>query len=304
MIEKVNFEGWPNCLRLTNGEIEIVATTDIGPRIIRLGFVDGQNLFRVFPDDKGKIGGDEWRLYGGHRLWHSPEIMPRTYAPDNDPVGYATGDRSITLTQRVETSTGIVKEMEISLEAGLNQVTVRHRLTNCNLWDVELAPWSISALAQGGRAIVPQEPYGAGVDFLLPARPLALWPCVRMGDPRWTWGNGYIQLRQDPSGTTAQKIGVLNTHGWAAYTLNGELFVKRFGYTPGAQYPDFNCNNEVYTDGNLLEVESLGPMVKIPPDGTVEHVEHWLLARADIGASEDSIDENLLPIVNAWVPRI
>ncbi len=123
-----------------------------------------------------------------------------------------------------------------------------------------------------------------------------------MGDPRWIWGNKYIQLRQDPNSESAQKIGVLNKQGWAAYTLNGELFIKRFGYIPGAQYPDFNCNNELYTDGNILEVESLGPVVKLPPDGTVEHIEHWLLTRANIDETEESIDANLLPVVNAWVP--
>ncbi|GAI70607.1 unnamed protein product, partial [marine sediment metagenome] len=29
--EKYNFEGWKNCIRMTNGEVEIVVTTDVGP---------------------------------------------------------------------------------------------------------------------------------------------------------------------------------------------------------------------------------------------------------------------------------
>ena len=31
--------------------------------------------------EKGKTGGSEWHIYGGHRLWHAPEVMPRTYYP-------------------------------------------------------------------------------------------------------------------------------------------------------------------------------------------------------------------------------
>ena len=303
MIEKVDFGGWPNCMRLGNNEIELIVTTDIGPRIIRLGFLNKQNIFHVSPQDSGKIGGTDWRIYGGHRLWHSPEEMPRSYFPDNGPVDYAIDAQTITLTQSKEATTGIVKEMEITLMPEKNQVTVLHRMINHNLWDVELSPWGISALAQGGRAIIPQEPYGVGDDYLLPARPLVLWQCVQMQDPRWIWGNKYIQARQDPDRASAQKIGVLNKQGWSAYYLNGELLIKRFGYIPGAQYPDFNSNNEIYIDGNLLEVESLGPMVKLAPQGKVEHTEHWLLTRANMDESEESIDTNLLPIVNSWQPR-
>ncbi|MCJ7665262.1 MAG: DUF4380 domain-containing protein, partial [Actinobacteria bacterium] len=86
LIKNYKFGGWENCLRLENDEIELVATTDVGPRIIRLGFKGGQNLFKEFGDQLGKTGGDQWRIYGGHRLWHAPEAVPRTYFPDNKPV--------------------------------------------------------------------------------------------------------------------------------------------------------------------------------------------------------------------------
>ncbi len=60
-MEKVKYGGWDNCVRLSNGEIELIVTTDVGPRVIRCGFIKGQNLFHEFPADLGKKGGDEWR---------------------------------------------------------------------------------------------------------------------------------------------------------------------------------------------------------------------------------------------------
>ncbi|MDP8214012.1 MAG: hypothetical protein RAO92_03640 [Candidatus Euphemobacter frigidus] len=78
-IEKFTCGGWKNCLRLTNGLVEVVVTTDVGPRVIRYGFSDAPNMFCEVEKDRGRIGGDEWRMYGGHRLWHSPEDNPRTY---------------------------------------------------------------------------------------------------------------------------------------------------------------------------------------------------------------------------------
>ena len=47
-IEKINYQGWPNSYRMTNGEVELVIIGDIGPRIIRYAFVGGRNLFQTF----------------------------------------------------------------------------------------------------------------------------------------------------------------------------------------------------------------------------------------------------------------
>ncbi len=153
------YGGWENCVKLENNEIELVATTDIGPRIIRFGFKGGQNLFKEFSDQAGTTGGDEWKLYGGHRLWHAPEEVPRTYFPDNDPVGFKYSRDTVKLIQDTETTTGIQKEIEITLDQKENNVKVLHRLINKNLWEIELTPWALSVMANSGRAIIPQEPY-------------------------------------------------------------------------------------------------------------------------------------------------
>src|SRR5438067_8989288 len=85
-IEKVAYQGWPNCYRVSNGEVELIITSDIGPRIMRFAFAGGQNLFKEYPETLGKSGEKKWQLRGGHRIWSAPEDDPRTYAPDNGPV--------------------------------------------------------------------------------------------------------------------------------------------------------------------------------------------------------------------------
>lgn len=300
MHEKINYNGWPNCIRLYNDEIELIVTTDIGPRIVRVGFINKQNFFYLVPEQSGKMGGNEWRIYGGHRLWLAPEAIPQSYSPDNEKAAYEIKDNCVTLIQTKEAFTGIVKEMEITLSRHKNKITVLHRLVNQNTADIEVAPWSLSVLAQGGRAIIPQEPYGEGDDYLLPARPLALWQFTKMNDPRWIWGEKYIQAKQDTAFTSEQKIGVLNKQGWTAYYLNGEVLIKKFSFVPEARYPDFGCNNETYINGSFLEIETLGPLTKIPAGGFVEHTEHWLLAKAVADESEESINTNILPLVNSF----
>jgi hypothetical protein len=297
-MQKVAYGGWTNCLRLANQEIELIATTDVGPRIIRFGFIGGQNLLAEFSEELGQWGGDSWRPYGGHRLWHAPEANPRTYAPDNGPVAYTWHEGVLTLIQSTEESTGITKEMSISLDPEQNVVRVVHRLTNKTLWSIHLAPWAITQMAPEGTALFPQEPFVPHPTALLPARPMALWAYTKMHDPRWTWGDRYIQLKQDPAQKSPQKFGIRNSLGWEAYVLNGELFIKRYSYEEKANYPDFDCNTESYVDGNVLELESLGSLVDLEPGQTVTHIEEWYLFQAAFSCKdEDEITQVLGPIL-------
>lgn len=196
MHEKISYNGWPNCIRIFNKEVELIVTADVGPRIVRCGFIGGQNFFHLLPEHAGKAGGDQWRIYGGHRFWIAPEAMPFSYSPDNDSVGVTVIDNGIRLRQKREAITGMVKEMEITVSEDMNHMTVLHRLANDNAAEVEASPWGLSVLAQGGTAIIPHEPYGEGDDYLLPARPLALWQFTKMNDPRWKWGALHTSLSE------------------------------------------------------------------------------------------------------------
>ncbi len=297
-IEVKPYGGWPNCLWLTNGDVELVVTTDIGPRVMRYGTPDGQNFMKEYADQLGETGGDEWRIYGGHRLWHAPEAMPRTYALDNSPIDYEIGDGAVTLLQPVEPETGVRKEIEIAMAASGTEVSLTHTLINENLWDITLSPWTLTVMAPGGRMIAPQEEYRAHPEYLLPARPLVLWHYTDMQDERVRWGTQFITLEQDPEADTKFKIGLMNTLGWTAYTLGEQVFVKRYPFEPGGAYPDYGCNFETFTDGDMLEVESLGPLTALEAGGgAVSHVEHWYVFDATIGESEDAIERDLLPLV-------
>lgn len=300
MYEIVKFGGWERCIRLRNNSIELIATLDVGPRIVYFGFTGGQNFFHLVPEHAGKTGGEISKLYGGHRLWIAPENIPLSYYPDNFPVQFSYEGEMLTLSQK-ESTTGIVKQIDITLSADTNEARVVHRFINEGSATFQIATWGLSMLAAGSCAIVPQEPYGEGDDYLLPSRSMALWQYTLMSDPRWTWGNRYVQARHDARYVSEQKIGLLNKERWAACYLNGEVFIKTFGYDPLALYPDFMSNNEVYMNGNFLEIETLGPLVKLAPGGVTEHEEHWLLAKVEVSEEESSIDENILPLAKSFL---
>ena len=163
-IEKTSYQGWPNCYRVSNGEVELVITSDVGPRVIHLSVPGGENLFGVMPEQAGLTGGDEWRLYGGHRFWHSPEAKPRTYFPDNTPVEAVIDGDTLRLIPPVETTTGIQKEIDLTLIDGQPQVEVRHILEKVHsLGEDKLR--SMVSCEQSGLKIAPH----TGCHFLRPS---------------------------------------------------------------------------------------------------------------------------------------
>jgi hypothetical protein len=293
---KFAYKGWLNCYQLTNGVVDLVATTDVGPRIIRFGFSGGDNMLKEYGETLGKTGGKTWNIYGGHRLWHAPEADPRCYEPDNSPIKLEEHTAFIRLIQPTEKTTGIQKEIDVYLDPTAAHARLVHRLRNMNLWPVELAPWALSVMAQGGKVIVPLPPRGEHPRDLLPANTLTMWAFTNMSDPRWTWGDKYIMLRQDAKIARPQKIGLMNKDGWVAYANKGFLFVKAFSYTPGAAYPDWGCSMETFTNDAMLEVETLGPLVNLQPRATVEHIENWYLFKdVPLPAGDADVDKHILP---------
>jgi hypothetical protein len=298
-VEKTAYQGWRNCYRISNGTVEVIVTTDVGPRVIRYGFAGGENEFFEDPKQAGRTGGNEWRAYGGHRLWHAPEAMPRTYWPDNGPVETEDIPGGLRLIQAVEGTTGIQKEIDVRLAGEGSRVHLVHRLRNQGPWPVELAPWTLTVMAPGGVGIFPLPPRGPHPQNLLPTSRIAMWAYTDFSDPRWQLGYRYLLLRQDANAKTPQKIGLSVPDGWAAYLRGEHLFVKRFTFEKDASYPDYGVNVESFTNADMLELETLGPLAKLQPGAVAEHAEHWFLYRGV--RWEKAGDEG---VIQAVLPRV
>ncbi|MBI4907929.1 MAG: hypothetical protein HY820_30165 [Acidobacteria bacterium] len=279
IIEKVNWGGWRNCYRISNGEVEAVLVADVGPRIIHFGFRDGQNMFYVRTPEIGGAGEPDFKLRGGHRIWTAPEDVPRTYHPDNLPVTVRIDGTVITATAPLEPATGLVKEIEFQLAGEGARASVVHRLTNTLAWEIEFSPWALTMMAAGGTAITGFPPRGTHPEMLAPTHPLVMWAFSDLSDPRWTITRKYLVLRQDPNNAKPAKIGHFNPETWGAYLLGSDLFVKRYTANPALPYPDFGCSYETFTNDFMLELETLGPMTRLKPGATIEHVENWSLHR-------------------------
>ncbi len=277
MIEKISYGGWPNCYRIFDNEAELIVTTDVGPRVIRYGFIGGQNMFKEFVDQLGRSGESSWQPRGGHRIWIAPEMLPETYALDNSPVHATLLDKGIELTQPVERETGLEKTILVELTGKM--VTLTHRIRNASARARTFAPWALSMMAPGGAGITKFPPRGTHPEMLAPTNPLVMWAFTDLADPRWTFTKKYLILRQDPGNASPQKLGHFHERTVGAYLLGSDLFVKRYDADAKKTYPDFGASYETFTNDGFLELETLGPLEECAPGATVEHVERWSLHR-------------------------
>jgi hypothetical protein len=271
---------------LDNGSLRLEYVTDVGPRIARLYLGRSDlNLLAEVPETGVDTPLGRFHFMGGHRLWHSPEAIPRTYIPDGS-VTIENLPDGVRLSAAAEKETGMAKAMEIRLASDRAVVTIRHELINEGLWAVEFAPWCLTMFKMGGTAILPQAAGSTDPAGLLPDRQLVLWPYTRVRDARLLLDDDFILLKANAA-LPPCKIGYHNANGWAGYWLNGVLFIKRYDAHTGEIFPDNGCNTEVYCNDLIVEVESLGPLAKLQPGGMIVHQETWELY--------DSLDQPFIP---------
>jgi hypothetical protein len=296
-MEIVEFNGWMRNVRLANGQVELIVTQDVGPRVIRFGYIGEQNLFAEIEGHQGGVDEDEWMLRGGHRLWVAPEIKPDTYELDNTPITIEAIENGIRTRQAPGPLSGVAKSMDIALSPDSTQVTVLHTLQNAGQKTVAVAPWALSVMAPDGMAVIPLPPKEAHTSRLTHNQEWSIWPYTDLADARWTFGTRYVFFRQDRTkGPT--KIGMAHREGWVGYLLGEFLFIKRFERISGASYPDGGVNFETFSNEDFLEVESLGRLVALEPDESVSHEEQWELYRnIPQIETEDDVEKHILPIV-------
>ncbi|MHC1695770.1 MAG: hypothetical protein AB9835_11000 [Eubacteriales bacterium] len=280
------YKNFGRCLCVSNGLLEILVTIDIGPRIISCHVPGCENMMfndtdRAACEDVSSCFGDgaKWYIYGGHRLWVSPEHMPLTYYPDCEKVEYVVDGNKVTLTPPAQRVNNLQHSLELTMEEDKPVMKVRHIIENLSDYPVKGAAWALSVMAPGGTVICPQPDEDTG---LLGNRILALWPYTRMTDSRALFLDKYIAVRQDTKATEKFKFGINNTKGWIAYAGYGQLLVKRYKpLHPGAEYPDYGVSTEVFTNDKFIEAETLSPLYTLGKGGRIVHDEEWTVTKAD-----------------------
>jgi hypothetical protein len=262
-----------NTRTIQNDHLQVEYATD-ALRIMGLIPTGKSNLFVQLPENaSAETPYGTYYFRGGHRLWHAPEAMPRTYIPDAE-VKVTELPNGILLEAPTEVAAGIRKQIKLQFASDKPSLTLTHTLINDGMWTVELAPWAISQFRLGGTVILPMPVGNSDAAGLLHNRQISIWPYTRMNDPRVKWDDEYIVFKADAL-MPPFKIGYFNQHGWIAYWLDGVLFRKTFEVKAGLPHPDNNCNAEMYCNDKFVELETVAPLVRLAPGELIDHIETW-----------------------------
>ncbi|MEM1514654.1 MAG: hypothetical protein QXH24_01150 [Candidatus Bathyarchaeia archaeon] len=299
LIEEKVIEGFRVNVTSINGMLLGIAC-DIGPRILYLASAKKPdlNIFGILPNVGIETQDGFWKVYGGHRLWSSPQAKPRTYSIDDQPVKIDVGEDYITIHGNPEEKNFIQKE--ITIKAGPdNSVQVIHRIKNIGRWPIRMACSAISLMREKGFVIIPIKPTKIDAEGLLPGRHITLWPYTDISDKRLIFSSDYIFVKHDPKVKDPLKIGVNANPSWTAYWVDGMLFLKQF-YQESGEYPDFGSTVEVYADEHMLELGTLSVLKLVEPSEAIEHTEFWKVFEiGKIKVKPDNISEKVEPLVKA-----
>ena len=221
--------------------------------------------------DKNLPGKGGWHIYGGHRLWKSPEYMD-TYYPDNAPVAVETLSDGAVFTSEPELTTKLRKSVKITM-ADDGTVTLEHKITNTGKEKTgKIALWALTVMDKGAKGEFRLSSADTG---FLPNRNLVFWPYSDLTDDRFFTDGKKVTL--DWKDRPPFKLGARVDDGKLVIRTKGLVFTKRFGCVDGAEYPDMQCNAELYTNELMFEVESLSPYTELAPGESAVHSEVWTL---------------------------
>lgn len=273
------FEGY-DCIKLDNGHLALWVTRSLGPRVIGLSFLGGENILAVLPDAKYEYPGqNDYYFRGGHRLTYAPEKPETTYIADNQSLDIEEIENGIKLVQPIDLPTGVQKSIKIKLAGSGARVELDHFLTNHAESAFGLASWAITQIRAGGIGIFPQQTSLGDDHGLLPNRHIVLWPYTKINSPYIHWGDDAVFIEATMTEGTL-KIGFPNPSGWLAYAFEDILFVKKAHYAPEANYLDRRASSQSYCCEDFIELETLGPFVSLEPGESVLHQETWEIYRA------------------------
>ena len=283
-VSNIAYKQYGNCVQLSNGAFRLLITTDLGPRIIFYGETNGENIFYEDAQDLIRKDGDyfdrnlpgkgAWHIYGGHRLWKSPEDLA-SYYPDNAPVRTEFVPNGVTVTSEPESTTGLQKSMTVTM-ADDGSVCVQHAFYNFTDRASEpVALWGLSVLDKGACATYPLSTRDTG---LLANRNLVLWSYTDERDDRLRIEQDKITLRWDDVAQPI-KIGMYIEDPIRVHTKGLELTVTYDYAGENAGYADRCCNVESYTNDIMLEVETLSTLESIAPGQYKYHTERWSLRK-------------------------
>ncbi len=258
---------------LASGDARLSIDPQVGGRILSLTlngfeFLTGPEVM------KESYGSTFWPSPQSHWNWPPPEVL------DSGPYSASVKDDTLFLVSGKDNRTGLQVEKEF-FAGKRGRFNIRYAMTNITDSVVEAAPWEISRVRKDGVFFFPVGNNPLGKKYFDPV-PVSVEDGI-------AW---YADGEKRPSGnllTTA-----VGTEGWAAFAINGKLFLKKFPTVARANIAPGEGDIILYVskEADYVEFEIQGEYEPLKPGERLSWTVGWIVV--DIPDNIDAVIGNPL----------
>jgi hypothetical protein len=273
VVERVEFRGWADAVRMSNGETEVVVVPQIA-RIMAYRTVGGENVLWVNDElapDTAAADADtdpnQWQNFGGYKLWPAPQKdwgWPPDPSLDRGSCEVAISeDGAVSLIGKPSTKHGIRFDREFRLDPTGSRLQITQTATNVSDETLTASIWEVTQVKDDCVGFVP---LGPGCEY-------------RTGDggppdAQWTRLGSMAFVRPVK---ISGKVFFSGGSGYLGCKRAGQIYLKAFEM-PADPPPEPETPREVYTgDMGYIELEVVGPGVELAPGESTSNKIDWYL---------------------------
>lgn len=310
-VKIVDYFGYDDCIELSNANTRVILCPAAGGRVLEYS-MDGKNVLYLPPGSEGwrqTADNKRGKMHAG-RFDIGPEKMVKRGRVlwQGHWQGALTGDRSARLTSEFDPESGVRLTRDFQLDKKSSRLICTQTIANESKEPVSLCHWSRTFAVGGGIAVVPRSPRGRfPKGFVLYQDGESI--TIDADDPNIQVTDEAVLVTGPPA---SPKLGFDSHAGWLAYLApTDQLFVKRYRTFPKRAYNEFaSLTASVwYPDGDMVEVEPIGPAENLRPGEKANFTEEWWLMQhrfptdvqdIDFSAIKRKVQRNSRPPANGW----
>jgi hypothetical protein len=278
-IEKTEFQGWPDALRLRSAHAEAIVVPAV-TRVMSFRLAGGENVFWTDRALDGRTSSAErksWVNFGGDKSWPAPEAEWGRYTGNKSWLPPAAFDAlpaearikgdAVYLVSPVDPHYGIRVTRRIALQAEAATMTIETEYERVAGAPSRIGIWVITQLRDPVAVYVPVPTASRFPDghFVFGDKP---WPqLARRGD--------LLEVTRDPA--TSHKLGSdADRMLWVGRDAVCLISSPRVA----GEYPDRGASAEVYTNPDpktYVELETLGPLAELGPGARIRQTNTYTL---------------------------
>lgn len=280
-VEKLEYMGWKDCLRVRNAVCELVVVPQVG-RVLHFSLAGKENTLYVNRALLGQtVAKDDgqWHNFGGDKVWPTQQDLwikytkknawPPPYHFDGAPASAEPIPGGIRLRTAQSPQFGASCVREFRLDPQKPLVRVKQHFNKTEGEPAEMTLWSVMQVRKPLYALLP---LGEMIDG-------KLFKALSKEPLKHDLIEGFLILKNQERAT--QKVGNGFGSGWIAAVYEDVGIVKSHRLSKAGSYPDGGCAQEIFTaDAPLesyVELELLGPLETVKAGQKLAEEEVWQL---------------------------